>query len=1024
MVGKKYSATMSDHTKVGEYKNEKTGVVVKDLMGGVFYPYIRGVRDAGLAWASVTTKAAREMIMNAVDQDYTLIYRMARATGSRGNVNFNQIAFDEFIAPVANGKVTEKEFLKKLNNKLNTISNGTQLSTGRYILGKYGVDTNEKIKINKTEVIKVKNKKGKLVNKTVKVLDKNGKNVLIEVPKKALPSLKVLKEGLAKESFSKRGGFWSTILKDSYSKKSTGEWYKFLEEHEVTSLEEIVNNLAEPEVDSANDHDIVAAIKIAPPEYDKNGNVKIYTTNKKLVNEAKGVYFIDAPSHPSYPYVVKGMPVGIFNEFNPVTDYFPVIAKWIKEERLNSPYKAIETMGKELVETLEPSKTTFATKGAKFESKAQIVHDETGFISVPSMIEIVKSNDPSYLGGVMEHIQNMGEKLKSGKVTATDLGKAYLMAVSSIRSGDIGLNKFESAIGEKVDPVFVEPGNKIRTEGAMAYLMTTDKGKDLLKHASEGKILDSDIQFVAKAMKPFGMFGAGESKSSNLFGAAGKDQINLTNIKEFESLLKGGVKDEKQFFDAITKLKGISQAKVGFVSNFLGLGTRGVIDAREIQGWLRGAIFQGVRTAKEAEIEKQLTKSNKQLSPLQNEILKRMRQVGDAFGIDPAISEYIGHHMIWDAVAKEKTTHDGLYLAMSQNENEFADKLAKYKSKSQILGVTGAARLSNASKVVEDLKYAKEMEQNNKTPKEIKLATSWEKGIDGKWRLEVPDAKLKDPNLTQLSFAAFEDDYFNEEPTVKLKDFIVDPELFKAYDYLNSIKITFSSKYSPSEAAYSPNMGTIYLSKNEDVGNVLPFIIHEVQHVIQFREEFPRGGTPDNVRQMVESKMRMLSSVSKDLQAKLQSAAEKNDFDLYFSLAGEVEARNAQRRLSMSPEERLETLLADTEDVAREDQVLLGQASNYFMIEGEQALASVEGFKASEEGKKAAEIAIKMETAMAKAPSLKAKQTAKLSEEIETLKSENPEKAEVIDTIVNNIDAIRAQLLEAGIIESINCKWG
>ena len=84
----------------------------------------------------------------------------------------------------------------------------------------------------------------------------------------------------------------------------------------------------------------------------------------------------------------------------------------------------------------------------------------------------------------------------------------------------------------------------------------------------------------------------------------------------------------------------------------------------------------------------------------------------------------------------------------------------------------------------------------------------------------------------------------------------------------------------------------------------------------------------------------------------------------------------------------------------------------------------VEGFKASEEGKKAAEIAIKMETAMAKAPSLKEKQIAKLSEEIETLKSENPEKAEVIDTIVNNIDAIRAQLLEAGIIESINCKWG
>ena len=32
--------------------------------------------------------------------------------------------------------------------------------------------------------------------------------------------------------------------------------------------------------------------------------------------------------------------------------------------------------------------------------------------------------------------------------------------------------------------------------------------------------------------------------------------------------------------------------------------------------------------------------------------------------------------MIWDAVAKEKTTHDGLYLAMTQNENDFNDKLS------------------------------------------------------------------------------------------------------------------------------------------------------------------------------------------------------------------------------------------------------------------------------------------------------------------------------------------------------------
>ena len=366
MVGKKYSVTMSDHTKVGEYKNNKTNVTVKNLMGGVFYPYIKGIHDAGIAWASVTIKAAREMVINAANQDATLIYRMSRATGSRGNVNFNEIAFAELIAPVTNGKVTEEEFLRNLNNKLNTISNGTQLATGVYILGKYGVDTNEKIKINKTKTVKVKDKTGKLVDKTIKVLEKNADNKRIyatkNVTKKELPSLDALKKALSEESFSKRGGFWSTILKDSWATKSTGEWYKFLEKNSVTSLEEIVNNLAEPEVDSANDHDIVAAVKIAPPEYDKNGNIKIYTTREGLVNEAKGIYYIDAPDHPSYPYVVKGSPIGVLNEFNSITDYFPIINDWLESGRLNSPYKAVETMGKELVQKLSPTETTFASK--------------------------------------------------------------------------------------------------------------------------------------------------------------------------------------------------------------------------------------------------------------------------------------------------------------------------------------------------------------------------------------------------------------------------------------------------------------------------------------------------------------------------------------------------------------------------------------------------------------------------------------------------------------------------------------
>tara|TARA_R110000868_G_scaffold104290_3_gene287253 strand:+ start:11565 stop:20720 length:9156 start_codon:yes stop_codon:yes gene_type:complete len=316
-------------------------------------------------------------------------------------------------------------------------------------------------------------------------------------------------------------------------------------------------------------------------------------------------------------------------------------------------------------------------------SRGREAFDETGFISTDTMIKIVASNNPNYLGDVMSHIVEMGDKLKKGAVTTKDLSKAYLMAISSIRSGSINTTTFENAVGEKVDQAFLEPGGKIRTEGAMAYLITTDRGKDFLKHVELGKITQEDKNFIAKSMKPFGMFGEGQTKYETLFGATPADQINLTNIEAFKEILKGGVANEQELFDKIRRLKQISQGKVGFVSNFLGIGTRGVIDVREIQAWLRGAIFKDTLSPAEKKIVTQLTQSEEELNPTQKAILGRMKDVGDAFGIDPAIAPYIGHHMVWDASAGQRTTHDGLYLAMKQTQSEFDSRLAEIRAKPQ-----------------------------------------------------------------------------------------------------------------------------------------------------------------------------------------------------------------------------------------------------------------------------------------------------------------------------------------------------
>lgn len=60
--------------------------------------------------------------------------------------------------------------------------------------------------------------------------------------------------------------------------------------------------------------------------------------------------------------------------------------------------------------------------------------------------------------------------------------------------------------------------------------------------------------------------------------------------------------------------------------------------------------------------------------------------------------------------------------------------------------------------------------------------------------------------------------------------------------------------------------------------------------------------------------------------------------DRYHELSGEVEARNVQSRIDMTPEERRNTLASETEDVAREDQIFLydSMGANSMVIDADQ----------------------------------------------------------------------------------------
>ena len=299
---------------------------------------------------------------------------------------------------------------------------------------------------------------------------------------------------------------------------------------------------------------------------------------------------------------------------------------------------------------------------------------------------------------------------------------------------------------------------------------------------------------------------------------------------------------------------------------------------------------------------------------------------------------------------------------------------------------------------MDNLDVAKQMEEAKKDAKAIKMATGWEKGVDGKWRYEMPDAKIKDTidvgggNIVKR----FEEDMLWTDG--KLEDAVDAPKLFEAYPQLKNIKIHTDAVMNdmPSNGEYNPQTKTITIHADE-LKYLNSILNHEIQHVIQHEEGFAHGGTPEQVERdfnaaKAEWKARSyafeLEEKAKEMGGEYnQSAVEKaliqeykdmdmpefipdketrikgfnyfargyadrsmddaikrfrldrfqrTDFDSYQEyrkLAGEVEARNVEKRLGMTDEERRNSLASETEDVNRDEQIVMnGNDASYSIV--------------------------------------------------------------------------------------------
>lgn len=316
-------------------------------------------------------------------------------------------------------------------------------------------------------------------------------------------------------------------------------------------------------------------------------------------------------------------------------------------------------------------------------------------------------------------------------------------------------------------------------------------------------------------------------------------------------------------------------------------------------------------------------------------------------------------------------------------------------------GEKGAAEADKADEQtirMDNLDVAKQMEKAKKDAKIIKMATGWEKGVDGKWRYEMPDAKIKDTidvgggNIVKR----FEEDMLWTDG--KLEDAVDAPKLFEAYPQLKNIKIYTDAVMNdmPSNGEYNPQTKTITIHADE-LKYLNSILNHEIQHVIQREEGFAHGGTPEQVERdfnaaKAEWKARSyafeLEEKAKEMggeynQSEVEKALiqeykdmdmpefipdketrikgfnyfargyadrsmddaikrfrldrfQRTDFDSYQEyrkLAGEVEARNVQKRLGMTDEERRNSLASETEDVNRDEQIVMnGNDASYSIV--------------------------------------------------------------------------------------------
>lgn len=252
---------------------------------------------------------------------------------------------------------------------------------------------------------------------------------------------------------------------------------------------------------------------------------------------------------------------------------------------------------------------------------------------------------------------------------------------------------------------------------------------------------------------------------------------------------------------------------------------------------------------------------------------------------------------------------------------------------------------------LEALALAQRLAKKGASRETIWSDTGWFQGPDQKWRFEIPDNAAGPVNYEQ----------FLPQGKAVQHEFLPHPELYEAYPAAQYSKV---SRVDEPGASFNPEnynieIGTDYLTKHPGgywsarSEGVKSQNLHELQHLVQTKEGFAPGSNPsfghkkadvqESARRAYERELAMADPdaellrelgvevpqwmIDKTPWDKLTPRQQLEHYDrgrrlLYQNSAGEVEARNVQHRMQMTPEQRKLTPPWETEDVPSVDQIL------------------------------------------------------------------------------------------------------